>query len=340
MGFHRRPRTPPQTTAREAFDRGVRAYEQGDMEAAIAAFSIAIEVGPPVDAAYYQRGMAHARSADLVRAVSDFEEALRLTSNPRMRRDICFNVGLALERSEDFDGADAWYQETLSQDPLFEPALNNRARVLLHLDRDTEAVGLLDRAIELDPNDWMAYWNRAIAHKGCGQFEEARDDLEHFSRTAPEDHPYRRRADEMLRQLSGSGPGLLEREVAKSEVSRLLQRIRRLLDDDRFEEALDLSDRALELDTGDDVLWDERAYALAALGRTDEALEAADRGVMLHPASARLHYTQGSLLDEQRRYREAVTAYRKYVDLAPEEYAPVVATVQKRIRQLQAQGVQ
>jgi len=110
-----------------------------------------------------------------------------------------------------------------------------------------------------------------------------------------------------------------------------------LNNEESYEEAAALCDRLLELDDSREIAWDEKAFALMALDRWEEAEAACERGLAAVPNAVRLHFTWGTVLERRGRHREAVAAYRKYAQVAPPEYGEVVAKALARARQLESQ---
>lgn len=62
-------------------ERGVRYYDNGDDDRAIADYTQAIRLNPNDAAAYYNLGLAYAAKGDPGRAIADIEAALRINPN-------------------------------------------------------------------------------------------------------------------------------------------------------------------------------------------------------------------------------------------------------------------
>ena len=314
---------------------GLAAYRAGSLEAAIEEFTAALGLDPGLASARYQRGMAYARSGDLAKAIEDFRWVAEQSVELRLVGDAWYNLGLAAERSGDLEAAVDYYERAAKHAPSAERALCNRGAVLCRLERFEEAVRDLSEAIALDPSDALAYWNRALANHALRRPDAVKEDVGHFLRLAPADHPYRARAERLLGTEPRARAATLDRAAAK-EAGRLITRIVQLNNEERYEEALALCDRLLELNDSQEIAWDEKAFALIALERWEEAEATCDRGLVAVRDAIRLHHTRGSLLERRGRHREAVAAYRTYVRLAPPEYGAVAAKAQERIRQLEA----
>ncbi len=318
------------------FQAGMDAYRSGRLDRAISEFSAAIGLDPELLPARYQRAMALARCGDNTAALEDFAVVVEVSSDRRLVGDAHYNIALARERMGDLAEAALQYRSAAEFEHIAGKALCNRGSVLNRLDRFEEAITDLSRAIELDPSDALAYWNRAIASNALGSGEAAvLEDVRQFLRLAPADHPLRRRAEKLLEQAAGRRPATLERQTRK-EAQRLLGRVIQMNNDERYEDALAACDRLLELDDTSEVAWDEKAFALLALGRWADALSACEKGLARIPHAVRLHRTRASILERLGRNREALAEYRAYVETAPPEYGQVVAGARARIRHLES----
>ena len=70
------------------------------------------------------------------------------------------------------------------------------------------------------------------------------------------------------------------------------------LDQQRYEEALDLARTAADLEPGHATAWTNRGIALSHLGRRDEALESLDRALTLDPYQQQARDARARILQE------------------------------------------
>ena len=174
------------------------------------------------------------------------------------------------------------------------PVWNFNGAVLLRQKRLDEAIESFGRAIELDPDAWQAYFNRAIAFAQRGDPEDGLSDYDATIDRKPDHAPSFRERGNLLRNLG------------------------------RLEEALGNFDRAVELGLDDWRVYADRAATLLALRRFERSAddfevagsraesdpESARRTVRLLESSAyaRMHAGQ---LDRAR------TDFARVVDLDP-----------------------
>jgi thioredoxin-like negative regulator of GroEL len=126
--------------AKDRIHEGWSLRSRGDLEGSLAAFELALAIGPKNPEAYYQRAFAHLDAGSLEAAFEDFGAALAL--NPE-QVDVFAHAGHALTQRQRWD----------------------------------ESVACWTKAIEAKPSDAPAHIGRARAHDGRGDRVRAREDL-------------------------------------------------------------------------------------------------------------------------------------------------------------------
>ncbi len=137
----------------------------------------AITVGhlSPVElaGAYDLRGNLFDDQGDLVRAIADYDRAIR--TNPNFSQ--AYNDrGIARHDKGDYDGAIADYNRAIKLKPDFAQAYNNRGIAYHKKANDAQAIADYSKAIELNPRYAHAYYNRAIARHLTGAEADAQKD--------------------------------------------------------------------------------------------------------------------------------------------------------------------
>ena len=174
------------TRAAEQFNqRGLRLFEQGDLDGAIAEFDHLLElvssfganrnnsatiaiVDPRAAHAYTNRGVARYNKGDLEGAKTDFDRALRI--NPRLPEIWC-NRAVVQHKQNDLDRA-------LALQPRYEKALFNRGELYLMQQSNEAAIADFSTVIKLNPRDASAYNNRGTTFYAMGNTGEARQDFD------------------------------------------------------------------------------------------------------------------------------------------------------------------
>lgn len=84
----------------------------------------------------------------------------------------------------------AYLDKAIDLDPYFANAYSDRGAVYFnHLGQDRRAIENFDKAIRLDPNDGIYYYNRGIAYERLGKYKKAIKDLKKAIQLNPNDQP-------------------------------------------------------------------------------------------------------------------------------------------------------
>ena len=189
---HNKPYIEPD--ARDHLQRGIEAYQRGELDDAIAYYTkVVIELDPPDTSiaapAYYNRGLAYYDKREVKRAIVDYTRAIEL--NPNFDAAY-YNRGLAYYDKREVKCAIVGYTRAIELNPNFDAAYNNRGLAYNNLRDYKNAINDFNRAIEINPNSADAYNNRGVAYIRQGKIDHAIDDynraielnyvLAHFNR--------------------------------------------------------------------------------------------------------------------------------------------------------------
>jgi tetratricopeptide (TPR) repeat protein len=124
---------------------------------------------------YLQKGIASLQAGKL--EDSRRELGVAYQAAPK-NSDICYLLGVAYARSQDFENAETYLQSAIASEPENMPALVALGQ-LRDLKGDyTGATGTLTRVISAEPNLWIAYWVLADVYLRQGNFEKAHKEAE------------------------------------------------------------------------------------------------------------------------------------------------------------------
>ena len=245
-------------------NRGRALFYLKEYEKAIASYDKALEIEPKARQIWYRR---HLALINLNRFAEAFVSYLRINTSETIERNVEQEWVASLSR------VDTWYEwgeglvcdgygnyreaiilldRALEIDPDFEPAWNKKAYAWLRLDCYEECIASYDRAIALKQNSLFAWFNRAVALEGLHQYAEAIASCDLGGAEALRDRD--------LEQNGNSAETLTYR-------GQLLQKL------ERDEEALDSLEQALAVEKDYDRAFYEKARIYAKQNNLDLALK-------------------------------------------------------------------
>jgi tetratricopeptide (TPR) repeat protein len=215
----------------------------------------------------------------------------------------------SFEKANDWVSAEREWEFVIKLAPKDARAWVNFGVALNRQNKTRDALSAWTKAIELDPTLAGAHFNIGLARVRANEFAEAIIPLRR-ALMLEQDNEGARRA--LVLALIG-----LERfQEASREIAQLLVRVPRdakllelaaqtFMQQDRYSEAAIVLKR--RLDSGDETsqLWAQYGDALDGVSRTPEALEAYKKAVELAPDSTVTRYGLGFLYWKQNRYDEA-----------------------------------
>ncbi|HEY7357366.1 MAG TPA: tetratricopeptide repeat protein, partial [Ktedonobacterales bacterium] len=125
-------------------------------------------------------------------------------------------------------------------------------------------------------------------------------------------------ADDPAATQVGPGLSLPEAEKPKTK-NEWLEEGEKYYNADKYEEAIQALERAIQLDPGYVVAHFSKAESLYWLGRYEEALIAVERVSELAPGLAESYSLKGDVLQELGRYEEALIGYERAMELEPDQ---------------------
>jgi len=148
-----------------------------EYDLAISDFSMAIEIHPDGPYNYFFRGYAYQELGQVDEARSDFEKVLEITGNDPSFEEHSFVVQWLAENEQ------AGVTENDRQDAEF-----LRASGWSYFDEGNfeAAKKAFDEAIDLNPEEWSAWWGRAVVYRQYGEYETAIQDLGEAIKLAPD----------------------------------------------------------------------------------------------------------------------------------------------------------
>jgi tetratricopeptide (TPR) repeat protein len=139
-------------------DRGDAYREKGQYDRAIRDYDQAIRINPRFPLAYNGRGLAYAAKGEYEWAIADFNRALRLA--PKFGAPL-YNRALAYVARGKLARARVDYRQAMLRDINFSMAFSTGSRLVRAFKtKERRVIADQDRAIQLDPNNALARFNR------------------------------------------------------------------------------------------------------------------------------------------------------------------------------------
>ena len=152
-----------------------------------------------------------------------------------------------------------------------------------------KAIELYGEAIRVNPNNAIAYGNRALAHSYLTEYAEAIED------------------NNIAVSLDPKYAGAFRnRGVAYAELGNHQQALKDYI-------------KAIELDPNDTIAYFNRGNSYVKLGQHAQAIQDYDKATELNPSDAAAYFNRGNSYDDLKQYEQAIQDYNKAITLNPND---------------------
>ena len=183
--------------------------------------------------------------------------------------------------------AEAVYRQILETSSDHSVALNLLGAIAYQAGKYEFAVGLIDRAIQGNPGNAEAYFNRGNALYALGRYPAAVESYD---------------------QAIELNPGHAEAHNNRGSALYALG---------QYREALESYGKAVGLKPDYADAYSNRGFALNGLGESRAALESYAKAILLRPESGAYHFGRGNALHAEQQYLAALESYDKTIELDP-----------------------
>jgi tetratricopeptide (TPR) repeat protein len=271
------------------YQRGLQAFDAGDLQGAFKEFSTAVSLRPDFAKAKTKLAYTLWKGGASAQAITTAQEALKLDPNdPEAEK----TIGLALVDQDDLEGALQHYERALRIDPRYVDAHVDLAIVLSKKGNHRAAIAEYEEALRLNPDSQKAHYNLAIEYHDLGNFPAALEHNREAVRLAPHDPTALINLADTLRDSNdyeGSKKYYLQAiEVAPYIFEAHYGLCQTLIRKGDFQEAVEEGQKAVQIDPEDADAWCNLGIALSSLGERDEALKAYTRAHEIAPADPRI----------------------------------------------------
>lgn len=169
---------PESAQLHEIMGRELR--RQGDDAGAIANYREAIRVEPQLAELHSDLGqLLYDSSDEKLKSEAERELTTALQENPLDIRSE-MTLGMIAEKRGDTKGALARYSHALEVDPNSSDACTEMAKLLVVLNQREKAQQLFERAIQLDPTNYVAHYRLSTMYRQAGRTEDAKLQADEF----------------------------------------------------------------------------------------------------------------------------------------------------------------
>jgi tetratricopeptide (TPR) repeat protein len=289
---------------------GEALVQKGQLDDAIACFRKAVEFEPKFAIAHNNLGFYLQKQGQLDEAIACYKKAIEIDSKDAIVHD---NLGFALKKQGKLDEAIAEYREAIRLKPDYANARRNLDNALMA----QRAIDEATKAIELHPNDWNPWNQRASAYFQQQRWDRAVADYSKAIELNPDVHTnwlHRGHAHMALKEWDRAVAdlsGLLKRFPGDSNALYHRAWARESLG--QWSEAIADYSEAVELAPHNDTANGRLAWVLATcpdvkLRDADRAVELAWKAVLLVPKQGTHWLTLGVARYRVRDWKAATVA--------------------------------
>ena len=234
---------------------------------------------------------------------SNFKEALTLFHEGQINKakDICSKI--------------------LKKEPNNIDILNFLGAIAFQNKNNSEAIHTFNKIIQINSNDFQAFYNRGNALLGLKKFEEA---LESYNKAIKIKPDYKRAYNNrgaVLKVLKRTKEALENYnqaiKIEPNNADLYNNRGTILLELKKFEEALVNYNQAIKLKPDYAEVYFNLGNVFKELNKTEESIKSYNHAIKIKPNYAEAYNNLGNMLNELNRTEEAVKCYKKIITINP-----------------------
>lgn len=239
-----------------------------------------------------------------------------------MTPEIFHNQGIALAQQNRLTEALALLDKALQLNPGYGEAHNDRGVILQQMGRMQDAVASYDRALRLRPDNPGAWYNRGNALVQLARMDDAIASYDKALKFAPSHVETLMNRGYALMQVKQPEQALVSFEkvtkIKPGYCDAHHNRGRTLAELGRLDDALVSYNVALQLKPDHAAAYNDRGNAQLRLKRFAEALVSYDKAVQLKPDYAEAYFNRGAVLAELKQVAEAIASLDMAARLKPD----------------------
>ena len=156
--------------------------KHGDESEAIANYREAIKIEPKLQGLHSELGdVLYHSSNETLKAESESEFRAALAAYPKDEK-AQFMLGVIAEKRGDVNAAYDAYSTALKLDPRDSDACAGMGKALVTMNKSREAQQMFERAIQIDPTNYLAHYRLGTLYRQEGNTEEAKQQVAEYQR--------------------------------------------------------------------------------------------------------------------------------------------------------------
>ncbi|WP_293070037.1 tetratricopeptide repeat protein [Okeania sp. SIO2B3] len=309
---------PNPVKAEKIFEKGVENANNGNQQAAIAAYDKAIQLNPDEEEYYYKRGNAYYNLENYQEAIADYSKVINL--NPS-HVNANFNRGTARYDTQDYAGAINDFTQVLRLKPQDAEAFYKRG--LVHYSSQDYPAAIADhtKAIRLQPNNIDAYHGRGLARAANNDLQGAIADYTEMVRLAPQkiDGYYSRgRARFFLGDYQGSLDDYNKViEIDPENEEAYANRCSTYLNLATYEEAISDCTQAIQINPENEVAYNNRCIAYLNIKEYEKSISDCTKTIQIAPKSPSAYTNRGLAYASANQLEKAIEDYTQAIAISP-----------------------
>lgn len=307
------------TTPREKIVEIIQQFERGQYEKAIRGAKQIVKKEPGLGVAWKVVGLASQKAEKLEDAEAAFQRALQIEPT-------CFethnNLGVVFSEQGKFEQAVASYQKSGEANPRYFRAFFNLGIALRDLDRLEEAVSAYEKAISLNSDHAESHHNLGNIYSDQGSFEKARAAYEKALALEP---GYAEAHDNfgVLYYRTGDLKGSIDEHTRAIEIKPGLAQAHNnlgivYLDQARMKEAAESFGRAVQFQDDYADAYCNLAKVFNELGHHEQALKNANAALQADPDFLQAMHEKVTALERAKSYQEAIALSNELLKRQPD----------------------
>jgi tetratricopeptide (TPR) repeat protein len=297
--------------------KGNALFGQKQYDEALKAYDRATQVKPDFILGWIGRGLVFSNLKKYDEALAAYDQALKIKPDSAFT---LVNQGDTLRFKQQFQPAIAAYDRAIALSPNYSAAWVGKGLALNGLGQHQEALVAIEQATKKAPNYAYTWWAWGTLLQEDGRHEGA---LAAAEKAISLDNQYadawRLKSNALLklRKLPESVAAAEEAVRLNANTDTLSSQANALYESGQFDKALPIYQKVVQIDPNLEYGWSNLSELLNQMKRYNEALTAADRALKIAPNTSGWNQRANALVGLQR-YQEAIAAYDKVIQIKPD----------------------